>query len=96
MQKNLSSCSTKNEQIFTVFVGGIPKSMDVKIINDYLLKISNNAKPHVIISKKKLTRGFAFLEFFTSEDAELFISQVHTIEGHTLHCKFSPNHDDYI
>ena len=80
----------------TVFIGGIPKNVDVGVIEGYMTSICGNAQIKLITDTKDRLRGFAFAIFDTLPEVKQFLSKDHIYDGKLLDCKFSLGHEEHI
>jgi hypothetical protein len=80
----------------TVFIGGIPKNVDVGVIEGYMTSICGNAQIKLITDTKDRLRGFAFAIFDSLPEVKQFLSKDHIYDGKLLDCKFSLGHEEHI
>lgn len=80
----------------TVFVGGIPKTADTKVLREYIRSVNSNCEFHLVTDSKNRSRGFAFILCATEKEAHEFANQRHMYDNKVLDCKVSLHHTDYI
>lgn len=80
----------------TIFIGGLPKDLDLKAANAFMKSMVGNRNYNIITDSKCKLRGFAFVTFNSEEEANLFLQKEHRYKNKVLDCKFSLEHDDYI
>lgn len=81
---------------FTVFVGGIPKSVDFNLAYSFMKTHIKKGNINIITDSKLKCRGFAFVTFDTLDDAHIFLDKEIKFNDKNLDCKLSMDHNDYI